>query len=94
VPAVLARFRRLELPEVPDEALPLVAGILTAACVGLNPFQWRTGLGPVERPEGLVWAYTAWLVVDFMDNAVFGEKPGQFAEIVTATLAAGPDEDE
>jgi hypothetical protein len=44
--AVVSRFRRLELAEVPAEALPVVAGIITAAAVGLAPYTWRLSLGP------------------------------------------------
>jgi hypothetical protein len=94
LPAVVSRFRKLQLPEVPDETLPTVAGIITAACVGVPPYAWRTSIGPISDREGLVWCYTAWLLIDFMDNVVFGEKPGRFAEILNATLAQDPESDE
>lgn len=93
LPAIVSRFHKLQLSEVPDEALPTVAGILTAACLGLPPYGWRTTLGPINDREGVVWCYTAWLVIDFIDNAVFGEKPGRFAEIMRETLDRGPEPD-
>lgn len=90
VPAVLTRFHRMQMPEVPDEALPTVAGLLTAAFFDQDPYEWRTSLGPIPADEALVWCYTTWLLIDFMDNAAFGEQPGRFAEILTQVLASDP----
>ncbi len=88
VPAVLTRFHLMQMSEVPDEALPTVAGLLTAACFGQGPYEWRTSLGPIPDGEALVWCYTAWLLVDFMDNAVF-DRPGRFAQLLNEVLATG-----
>ena len=93
MPAVVGRMQKMRLAEVPDEALPVVAGILTAACVGVPPYAWRTGIGPISDGEGVVWAYTAWLVIDLMDNVVFGEQPGRFAEVLHETLDNDPEPD-
>lgn len=94
LPAIVDRFHRLQLPQVPDETLPLVAGILTAACLDRSPYEWRTVLGPISDREAIVWSYTAWLLTDFLDNAVYGEKPGAFAEMLREVLDAGPPEDD
>ena len=88
LPNVLTRFRRMRLPEVPEEALPLVGGLLTAACLGQGPYEWRTDLGPSRPGEVLVWAYTAWLLVDFIDSIVFEGSPGRFAEVLGEVLRA------
>lgn len=39
-------------------------------------------------------AYTAWLLTDFLDNVVYGETPGAFAEILREVLDAGPTDDD
>jgi hypothetical protein len=86
VPAVLSKFHQMNMPEVPDDALPTVAGLLTAAFFGQAPYDWRTNLGPIPDREVLVWWYTAWLLVDLMDNAVF-DNPGQFVRLLAGALA-------
>ncbi len=94
LPSIVDRFHQLQLPQVPDEMLPVVAGILTAASLDRSPYEWRTGIGPIGDREGMVWAYTAWLLTDFLDNVVYGERPGAFAEILRKVLDIGPPEDE
>jgi hypothetical protein len=86
VPAVLVRLHRMRMSEVPDESLPTVAGLLTAAFFQQDLYTWRMSLGPIGPGESLVWCYTAWLLVDFADEAVFGV-PGRFAEVLTDVLA-------
>jgi hypothetical protein len=85
LPAVLTKFHRMHMDEVPDEALPTVAGMLTAAFFGQSPYQWRTSQGPIPDGEALLWCYVTWLLVDFMDNAVY-EQPGRCAQIITEAL--------
>jgi hypothetical protein len=92
LPAVLTKFHRMHMDEVPDEALPTVAGMLTAAFFGQSPYQWRTSQGPIPDREVLLWCYVAWLLVDFMDNAVYGQ-PGRCAQVITEALVEGePDQ--
>lgn len=91
IPAVLTRFRRMQMPEVPEAALPTVAGILTAAVYGQNPYEWRTELGPISTREALIWCYIAWLMIDFIDEAVL-EEPGGFARMFTKVVGV-PDDD-
>jgi hypothetical protein len=43
VPAVVRRLRALEL--VPEEVLPTMAGVLTAAALGQSPLGWRRAVG-------------------------------------------------
>lgn len=89
VPAVLTRLQEMQLPEVPDEALPTVAGLLTAACLGQSPYEWRTNVGPLGVQEPITWCFVAWLLNDFVDNAVL-EQPGGFARLLTEVLRQGP----
>lgn len=85
VAAVLTRLRR-DVPEVPAEHLPIVAGMLTAAFLEIGPFEWRMSLGPVDPDEDLAWCYTALLLVDLVDSTM--ERPGGFAEILRAVLSS------
>lgn len=84
VAAVVTRLRR-DLPEVPAKHLPIVAGVLTAAFLGDGPYAWRTSHGPVEPDEHLAWCYTAWLLVDLVDDTT--GRPGGFAEIFRKILS-------
>jgi hypothetical protein len=83
VAAVLNRLRR-DFPEVPAKQLPIVAGMLTAAVLGIGPYDWRVSLGPVDPDEHLAWCYTACLLVDLVDSTI--EHPGAFAETLRAAL--------
>jgi len=71
VPPVIRKLRALEL--VPEEVLPTMAGALTAAALGQSPSRWRHDVGAItptaEHREGPAWAYTAWLLADFLDFA-------------------------
>ena len=71
VPAVIRKLRALEL--VSEEVLPTMAGALTAAALGQSPLRWRHNVGSstpaAEHSEGPAWAYTAWLLADFLDFA-------------------------
>lgn len=85
MPAIINHLARLDLPEVPRTALPTVAGILTAAFYGQPPYVWRSRLGRTDD-EHLVWLYTAWVMVDFMDKVMFEDKPGRFTDLLTTVL--------
>ena len=87
IPAILTRFRRVRMPQIPADALPTAAGILTAAVYGHSPYEWRVGLGPISQCEALMWCYVAWLVIDFVDATVIGE-PGGFAAMLAEALRA------
>jgi hypothetical protein len=49
-----------------------MGGVLTAAALGQSPLGWRRAVGEhpaAEHSEGPAWAYTAWLLADFLDFA-------------------------
>jgi hypothetical protein len=87
VPAVIRKLRTLEL--VPEEVLPTMAGALTAAALGQSPLRWRHAVGSItpaaEHPEGPAWAYTAWLLADFLDFAA--DENGATAKLTDSLFA-------
>lgn len=93
VPAVLTRLAAIDTAR---PFVPIMAGVLTAAVIGDDPWLWRSSLGPVPRAEVSGWCWTAWLMADLTDSVGLGE-PGTFrriaAEIITSA-AAGEDTDE
>jgi hypothetical protein len=93
VPAVIRKLRALEL--VPEEVLPTMAGALTAAALGQSPLRWRHSLGSstptAEHPEGPAWAYTAWLLADFLDFAA--DENGATAKLTDSLFAKLLEED-
>jgi hypothetical protein len=93
VPAVIRKLRALEL--VPDEVLPTMAGALTAAALGQSPLGWRRALGSstptAEYLEGPAWAYTAWLLADFLDFAA--DENGTTARLTDSLFARLLEED-
>jgi hypothetical protein len=93
VPAVIRRLRALEL--VPEEMLPTMAGVLTAAALGQSPLGWRRAVGAItpaaEYSEGPAWAYTAWLLADFLDFAA--DENGATARLTDSLFARLLEED-
>jgi hypothetical protein len=93
VPAVIRKLRALEL--VPEEVLPTMAGALTAAALGQSPLRWRHALGSItpaaEHAEGPAWAYTAWLLADFLDFAA--DENGATAKLTDSVFAKLLEED-
>ena len=87
VPAVLAKLGSIEYAR---PFLPTMAGVLTAAAVGDDVWQWRMSLGEVGRKEASAWIWTAWLLADLIDSG-HGER-GRFvrdaATIVTNSAAS------
>ena len=93
VPAVIRKLRALEL--VPEEVLPTMAGALTAAALGQSPLGWRDAVRsdtPIAGPsEGPAWAYTAWLLADFLDFAA--DEDGATAKLTDSLFAKLLEED-
>jgi hypothetical protein len=89
VPAVLTRLGSAGWTK---PFLPTMAGVLTAAALGGDIWQWRAGLGPLAGGETAAWCLTAWLLFDFVDGLVY-EEPGGFARetarIVTRAAGGG-----
>lgn len=83
---VLSRLRELAPPELPGDGLPTAAGLLTAAAVGQDPYDWWSRLSPLE-PDGdlATWSYPTWLLMDYVDAVVL-DQPGAFARLVTTTV--------
>jgi hypothetical protein len=50
----------------------MMGGVLTAAALGQSPLSWRRAVGEstpaAEHSQGPAWAYTAWLLADFLDS--------------------------
>jgi hypothetical protein len=86
VPLIVRGLHDAQRPEVPDEALPTVSGLLTAAYFNQMPYEWRIQFGPIRAGEAMVFCYTACMVAQFMDDTVYGQ-PGRFAEVLTMGLA-------
>ena len=87
VPAVVGRLRTLRAERLADHVLPTVSGILTAAALGLSPYEWRSTFGPIPRVETVVWCYVAWAVFDLMDFHV--GRPGWTAGLIRSTVEQG-----
>ncbi len=89
VPRVLGRLRALRLRTVSDAQLPLVAGVLTAAALGQDPFGWSAGTGgralPDQGPLVPLWCYVTWVLSDLVD-AIQLNRAGGFTHLVTAQL--------
>jgi hypothetical protein len=86
VPPLIRKLRALEL--VPEEVLPTMAGALTAAALGQSPLGWRnagSGTSIAGPSEGPAWAYTAWLLADFLDFAA--DEQGATAKITDSLFA-------
>jgi hypothetical protein len=87
VPPLIRMLRALEL--VPDEVLPTMAGVLTAAALGQSPLGWRHAIGSgtsmAGPAEGPAWAYTAWLLADFLDLAA--DEQGATAKLTDSLFA-------
>jgi hypothetical protein len=96
VPPLIRKLRALEL--VPDEVLPTMAGALTAVALGQSPLGWRHAVGSASSiagsSEGPAWAYTAWLLADFLDFAA--DEQGATANLTDSVFARllGDDADE
>jgi hypothetical protein len=86
VPAVLTKLSKIQSAR---PFMPTMAGVLTAAAVGDDIWQWRMSLGTVSRKETAAWCWTAWLLADLIDTG-HGE-PGIFvretARLVTESAA-------
>jgi hypothetical protein len=87
VPSLIRKLRALEL--VADEVLPTMAGALTAAALGQSPLGWRHAVGSgtsmAGPSEGPAWAYTAWLLADFLDFAA--DEQGTTARLADSLFA-------
>ncbi len=66
-PAIIARLGRMA--DIEPAAVPLMAGVLTAASLGLDCYDWRLRLGSPDRAEYAVWAFTAFYLCDLIGHA-------------------------
>jgi hypothetical protein len=73
VPAVLAKLCKIQSAR---PFVPTMAGVLTAAAIGDDIWQWRISFGAVSKKETAAWCWTAWLLADLIDTG-HGE-PGRF----------------
>jgi hypothetical protein len=67
-----------------------MGGVLTAAALGQSPLGWRRAAGEsnpaAEHSEGPAWAYTAWLLADFLDFAA--DENGATAKLTDTLFAS------
>jgi hypothetical protein len=93
LPPLIRKLQALEL--VPEEILPTMAGALTAAALGQSPLAWRHAVGAItpttKHVEGPAWAYTAWLLADFLDFAA--DENGATAKLTDSLFAKLLEED-
>lgn len=68
VPAIVGRLRKM-LPGA-QEAMPMIAGALTAAALQMNCYEWRDKLGPWSAADKLAWAFAACELADLVDFAM------------------------
>jgi len=84
VPAVITRLKKI--PWVFPQAVPTMAGALTAATMGLSPTGWRRLYGPWSDFELVAWTCTAWLLADMIDFAC--EEKGAARELIEQAATA------
>ncbi len=92
VPRVLGRLQALNLRTVGAAQLPLIAGVLTAAALGQDPFGWSVEPDgtAMAGDQGLLvplWCYVTWVLSDLVD-AIQLNQAGGFTHLVTAQLLA------
>ncbi|MFV2104553.1 hypothetical protein [Micromonospora sp. LOL_024] len=68
VPAIVGRLMTA-LPGA-HEAMPMIAGALTAAALKMNCYEWRNKLGPWSAGDKLAWVFAAWYLADLADFAM------------------------
>jgi hypothetical protein len=66
-PAIVTRLHRTA--DLDPASVPLMAGVLTAASLGLDCYEWRRRLGPPGDTEYPVWAFTAFYLCDLIGHA-------------------------
>lgn len=84
VPAVITRLKKI--PWVFPQAVPTMAGALTAGTMGLSPNGWRQMYGPWSDFELVAWTCTAWLLADMIDFAC--EQKGAARELIEHAATA------
>ena len=65
MPSVVAKLTQTTW--LPQQAVPTIAGALTAAALGRSSYQWRTAYGPWHTWELLPWTYTPWFLASLID---------------------------
>jgi hypothetical protein len=86
ISACVMRLHRNPAEEIPEVALPTVAGALTAAVLGHDVWAWRASLGTVPDNELLMWAHVAWTMTELLDDYLGGA--GTFAQLVEKVINA------
>ncbi|MFD5819349.1 hypothetical protein [Streptomyces sp. NPDC127038] len=82
IPAVIRRLPGFELAD--PSQVPMVAGVLMAAAMGMNTVAWRDQFGTIPPKEAVVHNFVLWLLADLFDSVV--ERPGATDEIMRETF--------
>jgi len=85
VPAVVQKLTQTTW--LPQEAVPTMAGALTASALGRSCYQWRSHYGPWHSWEFLPWVYTALFLASLIDFS--NDKPGFALDLVEQVLLEG-----
>jgi hypothetical protein len=65
-PAIVTRLSRLT--HLDADSVPVMAGVLTAASLRLDCYEWRLHLGPMPDVEIPAWAFTAFYLCDLIGH--------------------------
>lgn len=85
VPAVVDKLTQTTW--LPQDAVPTMAGALTAAALGGSCYRWRSAYGSWQPWELLPWTYTAVFLANLID---FGrEQPGFALDMIEHVLLEG-----
>ncbi|TVL87803.1 hypothetical protein CD790_33050 [Streptomyces sp. SAJ15] len=88
IPAVI---RKLPSFETADPAqVPMVAGVLMAAVMGMDTVAWRDQFGTIPPKEAMVHTYALWLLADLFDSLV--ERPGATDRLMREAFTLMADE--
>ncbi|MFF1651154.1 hypothetical protein [Streptomyces sp. NPDC058240] len=85
IPGVI---RRLPTFEMADPAqVPMAAGVLLAAAMGMDSAAWRDRFGPILPKEALVHTFVLWLLADLFDFTA--EQPGAVDRLIREAFDIG-----
>lgn len=84
-PPLMRQLRR-RFPDLSPTALPMIAGVLTAALTNQDVVEWRDRFGPPSLPELASLTCLLWLVRDFFDSAT---STGEADQLIAQAFNAG-----
>lgn len=84
IPAVIRKLPSFELAD--PAQVPMAAGVLMAASMGMDTLAWRDQFGTISQKEALVHSFVLWLLADLLDSMV--EQPGATDSLMRETFAS------